>query len=75
MALARARQIPVHERHIERKELETFSECFLTGTAAEVTPVSEIGPYKFKPGKISETLMNDYAEDVHRPVSAIKLSA
>jgi branched-chain amino acid aminotransferase len=75
MALARARQIPVHERHIERKELETFTECFLTGTAAEVTPVSEIGPYKFKPGKISETLMNDYAEDVHRPVSAIKLRA
>src|SRR5580658_9505003 len=75
IALARARQIPVHERHIERDELSGFSECFLTGTAAEVTPVSEIGPYKFKPGKISETLMNDYAEDVHRPVSAVKLTA
>jgi branched-chain amino acid aminotransferase len=75
MALARARQIPVHERHIERKELETFSECFLTGTAAEVTPVGEIGPYTFKPGKITETLMNDYSEDVRRPVSAVKLSA
>ena len=73
MALARARQIPVHERHIERKELEGFEECFLTGTAAEVTPVSEIGPYKFKPGQISETLMNDYEEDVHRPVSAVKI--
>jgi len=75
MALARARQIPVHERYIERGELETFSECFLTGSAAEVTPVAEIGPYRFKPGKISETLMNDYSEDVHRPVSAVKLSA
>jgi branched-chain amino acid aminotransferase len=75
MALARARQIPVHERHIEPKELEGFSECFLTGSAAEVTPVSEIGPYRFAPGKISETLMNDYIEDVHRPVSAVKLSA
>jgi len=75
MALARARQIPVHERHIERKELEGFSECFLTGSAVEVTPVSEIGPYKFTPGKISETLMNDYLEDVNRPVSAVKLSA
>jgi branched-chain amino acid aminotransferase len=74
MALARARQIPVHERHIERKELETFSECFLTGTAAEVTPVGEIGPYTFKPAKITETLMNDYSEDVRRPVSAVKLS-
>jgi branched-chain amino acid aminotransferase len=73
MALARARQIPVHERHIERKELDSFEECFLTGSAAEVTPVSEIGPYKFKPGKISETLMNDYEQDVHREVSAVKI--
>ena len=73
MALARARQIPVHERHIQRKELEDFEECFLTGTAAEVTPVSEIGPYKFKPGKITETLMNDYEQDVHREVSAVKI--
>jgi len=75
MALARARQIPVIERHIEAKELPDFEECFLTGTAAEVTPVSEIGPHKFMPGKISETLMNDYAEDVRRPVSAVKLNA
>jgi branched-chain amino acid aminotransferase len=73
MALARARQIPVHERHIERKELDSFEECFLTGTAAEVTPVSEIGPHKYKPGKISETLMNDYEQDVHREVSAVKI--
>jgi branched-chain amino acid aminotransferase len=75
IALARARQIPVHERQIKGDELDGFSECFLTGTAAEVTPVSEIGPHRFKPGKISETLMNDYSEDVHRPVSAVKLSA
>ena len=73
--LARARQIPVIERHIEPNELETFTECFITGSAAEVTPVSEIGPYKFKPGTISETLMNDYADEVRRPVSRVKLSA
>jgi branched-chain amino acid aminotransferase len=73
--LARARQIPVVERHIEPKEMENFSECFITGSAAEVTPVSEIGPYRFKPGQISETLMNDYAEEVRRPVSQVKLSA
>ncbi len=41
-------------------ELGTFTECFITGTAAEVTPVSEIGDFKFKPGVISETLLNDY---------------
>ena len=73
MALARARQIPVHERHIEPGELDGFTECFLTGSAAEVTPVSEIGPYRFTPGKISETLMNDYTQDVHREVSMVKL--
>jgi branched-chain amino acid aminotransferase len=67
IALAKARQIPVHERQITREELTGFEECFLTGTAAEVTPVSEIGPYRFKPGRISETLMNDYAEEVRRP--------
>jgi branched-chain amino acid aminotransferase len=73
MALARARQIPVIERHIEGEELAGFSECFLTGSAAEVTPVSEIGPYKFTPGKISETLLNAYADDVRAPVSAVDL--
>ena len=70
IALAKQRQIPVHERQITREELPSFEECFLTGTAAEVTPVSEIGPYRFKPGKISETLMNDYAEEVRRPPPA-----
>lgn len=73
--LARARQIPVVERHIEPKELDGFSECFITGSAAEVTPVSEIGPWRFTPGAITETLMNDYADDVRRPVSRVKLSA
>jgi branched-chain amino acid aminotransferase len=38
-----------------------------------VTPVGEIGPYRFKPGKISEALMHDYADDVQRPVSAVSL--
>jgi branched-chain amino acid aminotransferase len=73
MALARIRQIPVVERHIEPQEMANFSECFLTGSAAEVTPVSEIGPYRFKPGQISETLMHDYADDVRRPVSQVTL--
>jgi branched-chain amino acid aminotransferase len=73
MALARARQIPVVERHIEPKELDGFTECFLTGSAAEVTPVGEIGEHRFTPGQISETLMNDYAEDVRRPVSVVNL--
>jgi branched-chain amino acid aminotransferase len=42
------------------EELASFSECFIVGTAAEVTPVSEIGEYSYKPGQITETLLNDY---------------
>jgi branched-chain amino acid aminotransferase len=45
-------------------ELTSFTECFLTGTAAEVTPVSEIAHWKFTPGKICEQLMNDYTAEV-----------
>jgi len=74
MALAKLRQIPVFERHILPDELPEFSECFLTGSAAEVTPVSEIGPYKFTPGEISRMLMHDYSDDVRREVSQVKLN-
>jgi branched-chain amino acid aminotransferase len=68
IALAQQRKIAVHERAISPDELATFEECFITGTAAEVTPVSEIGSYRFKPGAICETLMNDYTAEVNRPV-------
>lgn len=64
--LARARGITVTERIIMPEELTTFSECFITGTAAEVTPVSEIGPHRFTPGQISFGLMDDYMALVHR---------
>jgi branched-chain amino acid aminotransferase len=60
IALAKKRGYEVRERAILPDELATFSECFITGTAAEVTPVSEIGDFKFKPAQISETLLNDY---------------
>ncbi|HEX4078775.1 MAG TPA: branched-chain amino acid aminotransferase [Rhizomicrobium sp.] len=64
ISLARARQIPVFERHIEPAEMAGFEECFLTGTAAEVTPVSQVGPYQFVPGRMCNTMMEDYANDV-----------
>jgi branched-chain amino acid aminotransferase len=64
IGLARHRQIEVIERRIMPEEMKTFDECFICGTAAEVTPVSEIGPYKFTPGKISEILIHDYAAAV-----------
>jgi branched-chain amino acid aminotransferase len=62
--LARRRGIEVVERRIMPDELNGFTECFLTGTAAEVTPVSEIANWKFTPGKICEQLMNDYTAEV-----------
>jgi branched-chain amino acid aminotransferase len=64
--LAREKGFEVIERHIKPEELSTFTECFLTGSAAEVTPVSEIGDYRFTPGNISLSLMDDYAKMVRR---------
>jgi len=69
MALARAKGIEVVERAIQPEELTGFSECFLTGTAAEVTPVSEIGPYRFTPGPICKTLIDAF-ETAKRPAKA-----
>jgi branched-chain amino acid aminotransferase len=66
MDLARRRGIEVHERRIMPEELVHFNECFICGTGAEVTPVSEIGPYKFTPGNISRTLIEDYTAEVNR---------
>ncbi len=60
MALARARQMPVHERAIRPEEMKGASEVFLAGTAAEVTPVRQIGELSFTPGQVTETLLRDY---------------
>jgi branched-chain amino acid aminotransferase len=60
IGLAKSRGYEVIERAIMPDELGSFSECFITGTAAEVTPVSQIGDFTFKPGQISENLLNDY---------------
>lgn len=70
MELARRRGYDIVERHIELDELEGFSECFITGTAAEVTAVSEIGPYRFTPSDITRTLMDDYTAEVQPKVTA-----
>ncbi len=64
IALAKKRGYTVNERVIMPDELPGFSECFIVGTAAEVTPVSEIGGVIYKPGTITETLMNDYMAEV-----------
>jgi branched-chain amino acid aminotransferase len=64
--LARERGYEVVVRDIKPEELSTFQECFVTGTAAEVTPVGEIGEYKFTPGAVSLGLMDDYHRLVRR---------
>jgi len=64
IGLARARGLEVVERAIMPEEMADFTECFLTGSAAEVTPVSEIGPYRFTPGEITRALMQDYTDAV-----------
>lgn len=62
--LAKRRGVEVIERRIMPEELTQFDECFLTGTGAEVTPVSEIGPYKFTPGALSRAFVEDYSAEV-----------
>ncbi len=54
------RQIKVHERHIMPDELEGFEQCWLTGTAAEVTPVGQIGDYNFEVGALARDISNAY---------------
>lgn len=54
------------ERKIMPEEMENAEECFLTGTAAEVTPVREICNYKFTPGNICLQLTEAYSKLVNR---------
>ncbi|MBL8586008.1 MAG: branched-chain amino acid aminotransferase [Bradyrhizobiaceae bacterium] len=62
--LARRRGIKVVERRIMPTELTDFSECFITGSAAEVTAVSEIADWRFTPAAITKQLMEDYSTEV-----------
>lgn len=70
MELARARNIPVHERHIKPEELARVQEVFLTGTAAEITPVGEIAGQTFTVGPVTRQLMDDYHAATHAHVKA-----
>ena len=60
MKLLQDRQIKVHERHILPSELEDFEQCWLTGTAAEVTPVGQIDCFNFEVGELTRTIAGDY---------------
>lgn len=54
------RQVKVHQRHIMPEELEGFQQCWLTGTAAEVTPVGQIGDYNFEVGALTRDIAEGY---------------
>ncbi|MFQ5775473.1 MAG: branched-chain amino acid aminotransferase [Kiloniellaceae bacterium] len=68
--LARARGIEIVERAITPDELARTDEVFLTGTAAEVTPVGEIGEHAFTVGEVTRTLMTAYSELVQQSANA-----
>lgn len=60
IGMLRGQGVEVIERHIEPGEMEGFQQCFLTGTAAEVTPVAEIGPYRFEVGQMTRDMVSGY---------------
>jgi len=60
IGMLKDRQIKVHERHIMPEELEGFEQCWLTGTAAEVTPVGQIGDYNFEVGSLTRDIAEGY---------------
>lgn len=64
IGLAKANGYKVVERHMKPEDLAGFDECFLTGTAAEVTPVSQVGEHSFTPGQACRTLIAAYSAEV-----------
>ncbi|WP_435140035.1 branched-chain amino acid aminotransferase [Pseudopelagicola sp. nBUS_19] len=60
VGMLKDRGITVHERHILPEEMEGFEQCWLTGTAAEVTPVGQIGDYTFEVGEITRKTAEAY---------------
>jgi branched-chain amino acid aminotransferase len=72
MALARRRQIPVVERAIDPSEIARASEMFLTGSAAEVTPIRQVGDVMLTPGPMTEALLRDYEALVMMPPAEVE---
>ena len=60
ITIAKEQGINVIEKRIRLQDLKNYQECFVTGTAAEVTPVNQIGDYKFTPGLICKNLIENY---------------
>ncbi|HEY0027182.1 MAG TPA: branched-chain amino acid aminotransferase [Allosphingosinicella sp.] len=69
IGLAQKRGIEVVERAIWPEELEGFEQFFLTGSAAEVTPVASAGPWSFEVGDMTRQLRKDYLDLANRRIS------
>lgn len=65
MELAQRRGIDVVERAMWPEELESFEQMFITGSAAEVTPVASVGPWNFEVGEVTRQLAKDYDDLVN----------
>ena len=65
-----SRGVEVIERHIEPSEMESFQQCWLTGTAAEVTPVGAIGDFSFEVGALTRQIATDYEKLVRGQFAA-----
>jgi len=68
--IAQAKGIKVLERKIKPEEMKDFVGCFLTGTAAEITPVSEINEFKFKICEVITDLNQRYQSLVRKKTAA-----
>ncbi|MBO6562373.1 MAG: branched-chain amino acid aminotransferase [Nisaea sp.] len=73
--LAKDNGYEVVERHIRPEDMTRATECFLTGTAAEVTPVGKIGTYSFTPGDMTRTLVEAYEKTVRAHAAEVAVAA
>ncbi|MDA9655162.1 branched-chain amino acid aminotransferase [Pelagibacteraceae bacterium] len=60
--IARTEGIKVEEKRLNIEDINDYEECFVTGTAAEVTPVRSIANYELKPGKLCKFFIEKYSE-------------
>jgi len=60
IGMLKEKGLTVHERRIMPEELEGFEQCWLTGTAAEVTPVGQIGEFNFEVGALTRDISESY---------------
>ena len=68
--LAKSKNIKVHERKIKPDELSSFEGCFLTGTAAEITPISQIAENNYKVCNVILDLLDSYGKLVRKKKAA-----